>query len=157
MHDEETRRKALEWLNTSPKVRLPRFKAQLCRELGISVPTLDAWDKERKNSKGKKIDRLIDQFADLTDDELARFKRQVYDRAMESGASAKHMELLAKLQGMLIEKSVRVDIGFGAEDIANIRNKARRELENEGFSIVGDGKVRPEPALLSKDIREGKG
>jgi len=156
MHDEETHRKALEWLNTSPKVRVLRFKTQICEELGISVVTLDKWDKERRNGKGK-VDKVIDQLADLSDDEIDRFKRQVYTRAMEGGASAKHMELFAKLQGMLIEKSVRVNIGFGAEEIAKIRTEARRELESKDFSIVGSGKVRPEPPLLSQDIREDKG
>ena len=157
MYDEETRRNAFEWHDTSIKVRLPRTKQKFCDGIGISTVTFDAWIKERNNGKGGKIDNLVDQFADLTEEEIGQFRRQVYRRAMEPGASAKHMELQAKLAGMLIEKSVRVDIGFGADEIARIRNEARRELEGKGFSVIGDGKVRPEPPLLSQDIRQDKG
>ena len=153
MHDEETKRKAFEWSDTSPKVRLPRTKQKFCDGIGISTVTFDTWIKERKNGNGGKIDSLVDQFADLTEDEIAQFRRQVYKRAMEPGASAKHMELQAKLAGMLIEKSVEVRISANADELARLDTEAERRAsdfreQNRAPSL------QKEPPILLGEIRE---
>lgn len=157
MHDEETKRKAFEWADTSPKVRLPNTKQKFCDGIGISTPTFDTWIKERKNGKGDHLDAVIDQLADLTDEDMARFRRQVYKRAMEANASAKHMELNAKLEGMLVEKTeIRVKLSDDADELARLdaeadrRTKAFREQD-------GTPSLQEEPPILLGEIREDTG
>ena len=109
MHDYESRVKARKWDETSISIREPKFKAAFCRSIGITPPTFDRWKEEgfEKKLRGEsnRVDALIDQLADFTDEEILLFKRHVYDKAMKSDASAKHMELFSKLQGLLVERS----------------------------------------------------
>jgi hypothetical protein len=146
----EIKEKAVKWLQTPYNRRDPKTKIGLCRKLHIGKDTLISWEKELGN--GYNVDNVIDELADM---DIDAFQRRVYERTKDPSCPAKVLELQAKMFGLLVDKSeTKVNIGFNAEDIARIRNEAKRELESEGFTVEGSGEVRPQPALLSEKIRE---
>lgn len=154
MHDEETKRKAFEWYDNSPKVRLPRTKQKFCDGIGISTVTFDTWIKERKNGNKAKLDGVIDQLADLSEDEKSRFRHRVHERAMETGSSAKLMELNAKLFGMLIEKTeVKVEVSANADELARIDEEANRRAKALREQDRAPS-LQERPILLPEKIRE---
>jgi hypothetical protein len=152
----EQQEKAIKWLNTSITIREPKYKAAFCREIGISAPTLDKIEKDLRSGKKVQIAGVV--FDELPIDEKIRvFDDLLFKLIQDPKTPSKDRELFAKRYGLLIDKSVNVEVKIGADELFRARNEARRELEAEGFSVVGGGKVRPEPPLLSKDVREGEG
>ncbi|MCJ7828372.1 MAG: hypothetical protein MUP81_01360 [Dehalococcoidia bacterium] len=148
----EQTQQTLDWLNTSITIRRPKSKQKFCDSIGISVPTLNKIDTER----GKKS--KVDFGAEYNPDTFLENKSETIDRALvqacEKG-NATALQTYYKLTKRLIEQSkTEVTIGFDATTIARIRNEARRELSDEGFTTEGSGKVRPQPALLSENIRQ---
>ena len=153
-------RRIEEWKNTSITIREPKYKAGLCRELAISLPTLNKYLNPPKKKKDK-IDQAIDTLAGFTEDELMAFERRAYRRAMEDGASAKHMELFAKLQGMLVDKSeMKVKVSADADELARIDAEAeRRASDYRKPNRTEDLSERP-PILLGEtreDTRQAAG
>ena len=149
-------RRIEEWKNTSITIREPKYKAGLCRELVISLPTLNKYLNPPKKKKDK-IDKAIDTLAGFTEEELMAFERRAYRRAMEEGASAKHMELFAKLQGMLVDKSeMKVKVSADADELARIDEEAERRA-SDFRKQNRTPSVQEVPSLLPDKIREDKG
>ena len=146
MIPDNVREKAEKWLKAAYNKRVPRTRAEFCRRQHISTSSLRNIEIELKNNGASRIDKAIDLLKGFSEEEIALFKRKVYEDAMEKDSSAKDKELFARLENMLIDKSEKKVIHFDAAEIARIRNEAKRELETEGF---GGGEVRPKPPLLS--------
>jgi len=156
MHDQETREKAIKWLNTSITIRQPKSKQKFCDRVGISVPTLNKWEAELRS--GKKISLGGVVLDDLPAEEQVKvFKRLLFKMVQDPKTPAKDRELFAKMNGLIIDKSINLEVKIGADELFRARNEARRELEGSGFTVVGSGEVRPQPSLLSEDLREDKG
>jgi predicted DNA binding CopG/RHH family protein len=142
-----------EWWMTPADQRTT--KKRLLKKTGIvDIRTLN---KKIEEVKGNGTDKLIDQLASLDEIHIEQFFTRVYERAMEPKATAKHMELYAKLKGLLIEKRENVNIDLSGDDIFAIREKARRELEEGGFLDRGAGEVSDKPIILPSEIREDTG
>lgn len=109
---------------------------------------------------------LVDLKHDLegTDafNEIAKFRKQVFKRAMDAKATAKHMELYARLNPELREffiekKELTHKFELSADDHLRIREESRkrvRELSESGGGADGDRGVFPEPNLLPQKVRD---
>lgn len=139
-----------EWWDTPKPLREPASKAALARKLGITVPTITAWLKTRTDKHSN--------FESQSDEaKIKLFDQLLFQLASDPKSPAKYKELFARRYGLLLDKSEqKLNIGFDADEIARIRNKARRDLESSGIPHIGDGEVCPQPVLLPQDIREDK-
>jgi hypothetical protein len=123
-----------EWWMTPADQRTT--KKRLLKKTGITdIRTLN---KKIDKVKGNGTDDLIDKLASLDEIQIEQFFKRVYERAMEPKATAKHMELFAKLKGLLIEKRENVNVDFTADDYFKARNDAKRELREEGILSEGN-------------------
>lgn len=117
-----------DWLVTSPETRELQTQKALAEFLGVTEQTLVTWKGQLSET-----DAL---------DEIQRFRRQVFNQAMKPNASAKHMELYARLKGLLIDKSeMKVEIGLTADEITRRNFEADRELQewDKGRGKGGQG------------------
>lgn len=149
MYPAEIRDKAIKWLKTPPGKRVPRSKAELCRKLGItSVGTLADWkkrfvDNHTKPSNGENYNSISYLLGRL----------QAADEALLASClsgNAAAQKVLRQILGQMKDSPDKGDDGYNADEIARIRNEARRELEK----AEGSGEVRPQPDLLPSNIRE---
>jgi hypothetical protein len=139
-----------EWWMTPADQRTT--KKRLLKKTGIvDIRTLN---KKIEEVKGNGTDKLIDQLASLDEIHIEQFFTRVYERAMEPKATAKHMELYAKLKGLLIEKRENVNIDLTADDITRRNLEAERRLREQGYRVDD---VQEESALLSENIRLSSG
>jgi hypothetical protein len=139
-----------EWWMTPADQRTT--KRRLLKKTGITdVRTLN---KKIEKVKGNGADKLIDQLASLDEIQIEQFFTRVYERAMEPKATAKHMELFAKLKGLLVEKRENLNIDLTADDITRRNLEAERRLREQGYRVEY---VPEESALLSKDVRTSSG
>jgi len=147
----EVKEKYKIWLMTDPKKRKPRTKAAFGRQHDVTPQTLNRWENEKPEEpvgdegEYNSINYLLNQLKEA-DGALVR-------SCLAGNATAQ--KVLRQILGQLSDKGDNGDgDGYSAEEIAGIRNQAKRELEAEGFTVEGSGKVRPEPPLLSQDLRE---
>ena len=135
----KTKQKKLEyfanWIAT-PEDREFKTQKEVAQYLEVDEKTLGRWKSQ------------LQQPADV--DEVELFLRQLYKRAMQFNASAKHMELYAKLKGLLVEKSEqKIKLEIGADEIARRNNEAeRRDREFREGSGYGVEDVSTESNLL---------
>jgi hypothetical protein len=155
MIDPEARQEIITWLKTSSTIREPKTKSALARKLGTTPQTINNIQNELR--KGKKTGNGGVDITDLSHEEMVALWKKIMVELVRGGkATAEDRKTFAKYLGLLIDKSEhKVEIGFGASELARIRNEARRELEGENYAVEGSGKVRPQPPLLSEKIREG--
>lgn len=94
---------------------------------------------------------------DIEGDEDATLVRKIneMDEAVFSAGKinkiAKMAELWYKRKGLLIEKSLNVEVKLSADDIARQHLENRKWLREQGYlGETGSGQVQPEPPLLSE-------
>jgi len=129
---EEVQVQIREWAATPEELRNPKSKSAMMKKLG--VVDMRTFNKYLNNG----TDDLVDKLASLDEFQIDQFFKKVYDRAMEPKATAKHMELFAKLKGLLIERKESVNIDLTADDYFKARNDAKRELREEGILSEGN-------------------
>lgn len=81
-----------EWLATPEEERLIKTQKEFAASVGVDEHTLGRWKAQLAETDNV--------------DEITKFRRHVYKQAMRSSATAKHMELYARLKG-LWDKSER--------------------------------------------------
>jgi len=109
-------RQYAEWYALPDEDKDPKTQAEMARKLNVSEQTLITWKSKLTAPDGV--------------DEIEHFKERLYQMATKINATAKHMELYARLQGLLVEKreeTIRLEL---SADERYRRNKiANRELE----------------------------
>jgi hypothetical protein len=152
----EQTQKAIDWLNTSITIRQPKSKQKFCDSVGMSVPTLNKIEKDLRSGRKVQVGTLV--IDDLPIEEKVKiFDSLLFQLVQDPKTPSKDRELFAKRYGLLVDKSINVEVKIGADELFRARNAARRELEAQGITVAGSGKIRPEPPLLSQDIRKGEG
>ena len=118
-----------------------RTVPETAEELGISQP------------QGYVLKR---QFEEGTLSEVEKFKKQVYKRAMEPKSTAKHMELYAKMNNLVVEKSEVTVIELTADEIARTEQEAKRRSREfrESLEKGGVEDVSGRLPLLSESLRK---
>jgi hypothetical protein len=133
----EAKQRLYEWLMQPKMERQPPSKKALCRELGISVPTTRAWEKEfvdgRKDSDLQRVVALEDS---------------LFKAAM--GGNVRAAELYAKMKGMLIDRNeTKVSVELNADQLDKARRAAeervRAELDRINCGVVS---LPAEPPVL---------
>jgi len=135
----KTRNKHIEqlaqWLALPEDEREPKTLVDWSKQHGVTDVTAWNWKKQ------------ITVKPELSEVEL--FKMRLYKEATKVGAPAKTMELWAKLNGLFEDKTERKEFEFKPSDYIKNREKARRELEEEGF---GSREVQSIPSLLPDEV-----
>ncbi|MFC2062959.1 hypothetical protein ACFLS8_03355 [Chloroflexota bacterium] len=113
-----------DWLSTPEDERLIKTQKEFARSIGVDEHTLIRWKAELADTD--------------SEDEITKFRGHVYRQAMKSGASAKHMELYAKLKGLFNSSdATRETSEFTADDYAKahiaVERLARKKLLDEGY------------------------
>lgn len=118
------------------------------------VHTIDAWAKKNKVTpmQAREWKKMLESLEKSAESEVEAFMKHLYATAMKPGATAKHMELYAKLTGLLAEKAqLEVNIYELTPDqhIAQF-HEAQRYLREHGFmAINGTSQVLTESEILS--------
>jgi DNA-binding transcriptional regulator YiaG len=117
------------WLLQPEEDRDPKTEAEFASSIGVSLDVINSWNEQlRQTDSG---------------DELERFRQQVYAQAMKKNATAKHMELYARIKGLFDKQEEKVEkngADYTREGLAAIR-----ELE-------GMAQVPVKPGILHKEL-----
>lgn len=115
------------WLTAPEKERLTKTQKEFAESIGVDEHTLTRW-----KAKLAETD---------TEDEITRFRSHVFKQAMKSNATAKHMELYAKLKGLFDAPKTNESHGMTADEMARfhfeIEKAAERELREFHFELGG--------------------
>jgi hypothetical protein len=114
-----------EWLVTPEEERTIKTQKEFATFLGVEEHTLGNWKKKLAETDGG--------------DEIERFKKHLYSQAMRSGATAKHMELYAKLKGLFDspdrhEGKIKLEGGWAINVYSELQSKAREYLREKGYN-----------------------
>lgn len=139
----EARKKFFDWLALPVEYRDPKTRVALAKKLGISVPTTYIWEKAQGNGHVD-IENLT------IEEKIKIFDKMLFDLIQNPKTPSKDRELFAKRYGLIMDKTLNIEVKVDADEYTRLRNEARRELEAEGFLDKGAGKVRPEPLILPK-------
>ena len=159
MKDDWKKERVAEWTRTPIGERIP--KSQLRKELGVQRLTIDnliteakqatitqkAIDEYRGIQRQDETDEL--NLTSITPQEIANFKRLLYQIGIDKHSTSKDRELCGKMLGVLIEKSKteithKIDGSYLAREIL----EAKRELRDAGMVEVPD-----EPRILPAELR----
>jgi transposase-like protein len=112
-----------EWLAKPEEERLIKTQKDFARSIGVEEHTLVRWKSQLAETD--------------TEDEIERFKAHVYRQAMKPNATAKHMELYAKLKGLMEkpETGEKTKIDANTLTRAHLAGErlARKHLREEGY------------------------
>lgn len=100
----------VDWLATPEEERLIKTQKEYATFIGVDEHTLGRWKAQLAETD--------------VGDEVERFRKQVYRQAMRVGATAKHMELYAKLKGL-----------WDKPEISEERPKTADEICREGLAL----------------------
>jgi hypothetical protein len=138
-------------VNTPESQRIP--KMSLMKKTGVKdVRTLNKYIEEAEKQL---------EVPDKYDPDEAFFKNYkridaALMKACERGSPGA-LKIFYQLAGRLIERSENLNIDLTADDIFNIRQRARRELKEDGFLGWGTGEVPDKPVILPEKIWEDTG
>lgn len=144
------KRSAFEWFGLTPeerfKTKLSFTKKELAQDLGVSEDTIHKWFRDYQKMLAEPTET---KGVAITEDELAQFRRLIFDVANSPKATNKDRELASKVFGILVERQQRevthkIDGSYFAKELI----RARRELEGEGMAQVPD-----ESRILPADLR----
>jgi len=113
MTDSAKKRAAFDWFGMTQEERfrhrLAFTKKELAEDLGVAETTIHQWYKDYQKMLAeppKKEEEDIKPIApngDITPEEIAQYKRLIFNIANDPKSSAKIKELCAKMLGILIE------------------------------------------------------
>lgn len=112
-----------DWLIAPEEERLIKTQKEFAESIGVEEHTVMRWKTQLAKTD--------------TEDEIALFRGHVYRLAMKSNATAKHMELYAKLKGLLEKPETRDTTPLTADQLARFHlegeGEARRYLLEHGY------------------------
>ena len=159
--DSARKRSVYEWFGMTEEERfrhrLPFSKKELAQGLGISEETLHKWyrDYQKMLNEPKKEDPPeVPEVkpTEITPEEIAEFRRLLFDIAKNPKASNKDRELAAKMVGVITERQEKkVTIELTADELTRRNLEADRQLREVGYRVE-EGKEKP--TLLPKNIRK---
>ena len=139
-----------QWRQVPETERELRTQEDFARFHKVHVRTLARWNRELEAVESKEEkDRVI------------AFRDKLYMDAMRPKAPSKTMELYARMEGLLTDKSeVKVKLEYDADEIARRNLEAERQLRESGYGVwkggYGVAEVPTERPLLLKDLRKGE-
>ena len=120
MENERKIERFTDWLATPEEERIIKTQKEFAESLGVDEHTLTRW-KTKLAETG-------------SEDEIAMFKNHLYRQAMKPGATAKHMELFARLKGLFdAPKEPDGQTRLTADDYAKDYFEARKWLIENGY------------------------
>jgi hypothetical protein len=150
MIDQEQLDKIEKYLKTSITIREPKSKKAFCKSIGITVPTFNKYEELFKQGRKLKSETNHTELDELPIEEKIKiFDRLLFQLVQDPKTPSKDRELFAKRYGLLVDKSMQVNIDITADDIFRIREEARRELKEAGFLGEGAGEMHGKPTILS--------
>lgn len=108
----------------------------------VSLVTLYKWQKAIEKERGVS-----------DDDEIQVFMERLYKLATDQKASAKHMELFAKLKGLLIDKQeIKHKFELSADDHYRIDREADRRIQELNRGADGIQGLQEESPILLEQV-----
>ena len=143
----EKRQIIVEWAKTPPKER-KQSRRGLAQKLGVGIQFIEDVEQEISPSD-KGYDSVGFLKSQIRDADIA-----LLESCLKGNAAAQ--KVLRQILGQLIDRPEKEEGELTADELAKIRNEARKELEQEGYLPQGNREVRPEQCLLPQEIWQGK-
>lgn len=137
-----------EWMSTPNGERVPRTQSEFAKIYHVSKDTVSNWRRMLEMEKFKGDD----------DNQVSIFMKNLYTLATKPNARSKDMELWARINGLLVDKSeLTHKFELSADDHYRISREAERRIsETIGTSDRAESLPR-EPALLLSEVRDDTG